>query len=214
MSTFTDLCEKEGKSISRSDLDRIQQRFGRNVASMNVKQCNSSAGIRTIVLKKGDNESFGFTYQMFMFRRIKQAFSERVFYVTSVHPKGLAAANGLKYGDIILSVNGLSAAKYSENAVCQVLNNSCTLRLVVSTDKHLRRAILATKKRELEAKLSDKLQQLKSLTDREESLQAMYNKLRRLSSPTSYADNLNEAERKAESEYNSRSPSPDEVYWF
>ncbi|KAI0983297.1 hypothetical protein GJ496_001226 [Pomphorhynchus laevis] len=108
------------------------------------------SNIHLIVIHRKNNDDFGFSYEEFMFHRIKHVSSERVFYVTSVKPNGNAYNSGLRCGDIILSTNGISTAKYDEDVFRNTLSSNYTLRLLVSKDKHIRRAIISNKRRHLQ----------------------------------------------------------------
>ncbi|XP_051564103.1 cytohesin-interacting protein-like isoform X2 [Myxocyprinus asiaticus] len=124
-----------------------------------------------IILKKQDNEAFGFEIQTYGLKVKNSSMVEMCTFVCSVQDGSAAEAAGLTTGDIILSVNGVSIEGSTHQHIIELIRESTNmLKLETVSGSVVKRIELEKKMRYLKQTLREKWVELQSLTLQEKRL--------------------------------------------
>lgn len=123
---------------------------------------------RTIVLQRDTHEeSFGFAIQSYVFKRCNSGATERITYVDYVRDGSAAAKSGIRKGDVIVAVNGVSVVCESHSSLVQLMSAQLKMRLVLLFQNIARIIQLSARSLQLQYLLKEK-QRMVDILDQEE----------------------------------------------
>ncbi|XP_056146036.1 cytohesin-interacting protein [Lampris incognitus] len=125
----------------------------------------------TVVLKKEDNESFGFEIQTYGVQVKNSSAVEMCTFVCKVQEDSAAESAGLTTGDVIIKINGVSIEGSSHQHIVDLIRESANLvKLETVFNTVVRRIELEKKVALLKQRLREKLSALQALTLQEKRL--------------------------------------------
>jgi len=128
---------------------------------------------RSVVIKRASHgQACGFTLQTYgLYKKITEE-TELLTYVDYVELGSPAYQAGLRAGDVILSLDGVSVENFDHWSLVSYIRNTAnsTLRMVVLFDDCCKKIELHARALKLEQVMTDKMQQLQILESREQKL--------------------------------------------
>uniref|UniRef100_A0A914VS75 PDZ domain-containing protein n=1 Tax=Plectus sambesii TaxID=2011161 RepID=A0A914VS75_9BILA len=125
---------------------------------------------RTVVIRRAENERFGFVVQSYLLKRPQCGTLEQVSYVDYVELNSPATTAGLRAGDVIVSINGRLVKEQTHEQLIAYIGTCREMRMVVLFENYVHRIDLCSRAIRLKKLLADKHQQLSLLEIDEQRL--------------------------------------------
>lgn len=127
---------------------------------------------RTIILTRRGTDTWGFTLQTYGIHHKKRNELELMTYVDYVEYNGAAYLAGMRPGDVILSINGVSMEDAEHDDLVNFIKTKCgkTMRMVVLFEDCCRKVELHMRYMKLKRVLADKIFELRSLQTQEKRI--------------------------------------------
>ncbi|CAI4221649.1 unnamed protein product [Auanema sp. JU1783] len=125
---------------------------------------------RTIVVIRSTlNESFGFALQSYVFKRGSNSI-ERITYVDYVQDGAPASKAGIRRGDVVIAVNGVSVIGESHSSLVSIISSQLQMRIVVLFQNIARIIQLSARSLQLQYILREKQKMLEALEREEQKI--------------------------------------------
>ncbi|MEE6489336.1 hypothetical protein FKM82_015539 [Ascaphus truei] len=133
--------------------------------------CHGGGNRRLLAIVKQDNEPFGFEIQTYKLQHQNAYALEMCTSVCKVHENSPSSHAGLKIGDMITNINGMSTAGYSHQQTVDLIRSSGNcLRIETMNGIKIRRSELEAKLRFLKQDFYEKWAELRTVLNKEQQL--------------------------------------------
>ncbi|XP_005986359.1 general receptor for phosphoinositides 1-associated scaffold protein [Latimeria chalumnae] len=158
------------KTLAYSGGTLPRSKKGSSVKWKNLTQCPEQQR-KIITLCKDDSKTFGFEIQTYGLHHQDENSVEMCTFVCRVHEESPAHLAGLKIGDTIASVNGISVEGFRHKEIVEMIR-SCGnfLRMETVYGTSIRKAELETRLQYLKQTLHEKWEEYRSLMVQEQRL--------------------------------------------
>uniref|UniRef100_A0A8C5PYW7 Cytohesin 1 interacting protein n=1 Tax=Leptobrachium leishanense TaxID=445787 RepID=A0A8C5PYW7_9ANUR len=126
---------------------------------------------RLLLIVKQDNEPFGFEIQTYKLQHQNAYAMEMCTYVCKVHENSPSSCAGLKKGDMLTNINGISTEGFSHQQTVDLIRSSGNyLRIETVNGTNIRRTELEAKLMFLKQEFKEKWAELQTLSRKEQQL--------------------------------------------
>ncbi|XP_067314417.1 cytohesin-interacting protein [Pseudorasbora parva] len=156
-SDYKTIKNKDGKSLKRNVMQSQDK---------TLEQCIR----KTVVLRREENETFGFDIQTDSVKRSISAEQESGSCVCWVKENSLAESSGLKTGDVIITVNSVYIAEFTHQQIKDLVQKSDLLMMEIIRGATEKQRQLLGKLHLLQRQFTEKCEELQTLVTEEAHL--------------------------------------------
>ncbi|CAH2305566.1 cytohesin-interacting [Pelobates cultripes] len=172
------LCSRDFDRKSSHSLASILATLPRSHRHVSMSRSNSlieSSGTgphrRLLVIVKQDNEAFGFEIQTYKLQHQNAYALEMCTYVCKVHDNSPSSCAGLKKGDMLANINGISTEGFTHQQTVDLIRSSGNyLRIETVNGIKIRRTELEARLMFLKHEFNEKWGELQTLSRKEQQL--------------------------------------------